>query len=63
MPKLRNGSKGDSNQGSLYCESDILPPSYRASQSTFMRENNVEEIIKVRTSLGLYNFGILSSAA
>ena len=30
MPKLRNGSKGDSNPGSLDCESDILPLSYRA---------------------------------
>ena len=25
MPKLRNGSKGDSNPGSLDCESSILP--------------------------------------
>ena len=31
MPKLRNCSKGDSNPGSLDCESDILPLSYRAS--------------------------------
>ena len=30
MPKLRNGSKGDSNPGPLDCESDILPLSYRA---------------------------------
>ena len=30
MPKLRNGSKGDSNPGSLHCESAILPLSYRA---------------------------------
>ena len=30
MPKLRNGSKGDSNPGSLDCESGILPLSYRA---------------------------------
>ena len=34
MPKLRNGSKGDSNPGSLErerdCESGILPLSYRA---------------------------------
>ena len=29
MPKLRNCSKGDSNQGSRDCESDILPLSYR----------------------------------
>ena len=27
MPKLRNGSKGDSNTGSLDCESAILPRS------------------------------------
>ena len=25
MPNLRNGSKGDSNPGSLDCESDVLP--------------------------------------
>ena len=30
MHKLRNGSKGDSNPGSLDCESGILPLSYRA---------------------------------
>ena len=30
IPKLRNGSKGDSNPGSLNnCESDVLPLSYR----------------------------------
>ena len=30
MPNLRHGSKGDSNTGSLDCESDILPLRYRA---------------------------------
>ena len=30
MPNLRNGSKGDSNPGSLDCESGILPLSHRA---------------------------------
>ena len=30
MPNLRNGSKGDSNPGSLHCESGILPLSYCA---------------------------------
>ena len=30
MPNLRNGSKGDSNPGSLDCESGVLPLSYRA---------------------------------
>ena len=30
MPKLLNGIKGDSNPGSLDCESGILPLSYRA---------------------------------
>ena len=30
MPKLRNGSKGDWNPGSLDCESDILPLNHRA---------------------------------
>ena len=33
MPKLRNGSKGDSNPGSLDRKSDILPLSYRTPQS------------------------------
>ena len=32
MQRLRNGSKGDSNPGSLDCESGILPVRYRASQ-------------------------------
>ena len=32
MPKLRNGSNGDSNPGSLACESGILPLSYRVPQ-------------------------------
>ena len=32
MPELRNGSKGDSNPGSLDCESDILPLNYHAPQ-------------------------------
>ena len=32
MPNLRNGSKGDSNPGSLDCESGILPLSYCAPQ-------------------------------
>ena len=31
MPKLLNGIKGDSNPGSLDCESGILPLSYRAT--------------------------------
>ena len=30
MPNLRNGSKGDSNPGSLGSESGVLPMSYRA---------------------------------
>ena len=30
MPNLRNGTKGDSNPGSLDCESGILPLIYRA---------------------------------
>ena len=33
MPNLPNGSKGDSNPGSLDCESGILPLSYRAPYS------------------------------
>ena len=32
MPKLLNGIKGDSNPGSLDCESGILPLSHRAPQ-------------------------------
>ena len=34
MPNLRNGSKGDSNPGSLDCESGILPLSYCAPPYT-----------------------------
>ena len=30
MPNLRNGSKGDSNPGSLDCDSGIIPMGYRA---------------------------------
>ena len=30
MPKLQNGSKGDSNPGSIDCESGILQLSYHA---------------------------------
>ena len=30
MPNLQNGSKGDSNLGSLDCESGILPLSHHA---------------------------------
>ena len=33
MPNLRNGSKQDSNPGSLYCESGVLPLSYHALTS------------------------------
>ena len=32
IANLRNGSKGDSNPGSLDCEPGILPLSYRAPQ-------------------------------
>ena len=35
MPKLLNGSKADSNTGSLDCESGILPLSYRAPLEVF----------------------------
>ena len=34
MPELRNSRKGDSNQGSLDCESGILPLIYRAPKRT-----------------------------
>ena len=36
MPKLGNGSKGDSNPGSLDCESGILPLSYRAPRKLLL---------------------------
>ena len=36
MPKLQNGNKGDSNPGSLYCKSGILPLSYRAPLETYL---------------------------
>ena len=38
MPNLRNGSKGDSNPGSLYCESGILPLTYCAPQLKLTNE-------------------------
>ena len=45
MPKLRNGSKGDSNPGSLDCESGILPLSYRAPHSVIADQNELKEAI------------------
>ena len=36
MPNLRNGSKGDSNPGSLDCESGILPLSCRAPYQVYL---------------------------
>ena len=36
MPELHNGGKGDSNTGSLNCESGILPLSYTAADSIGM---------------------------
>ena len=33
MPNLRNSTKGDSNPGSLDCESGVLPLSYRTDSS------------------------------
>ena len=41
MPKFPNGRKGDSNPGSLDCESGILPLSYRAPCNSFHRRPNV----------------------
>ena len=35
MPNLRNGSKGDSNQLPLYCESSILLLSYRTPHRNY----------------------------
>ena len=35
MPKLRNGNNGDSNPGSLDCESGILPTELREVSSSF----------------------------
>ena len=49
MPKLRNGSKGDSNPGSLDCESVILPLSYRASR---MFETGLDLWINVNALFG-----------
>ena len=44
MPKLQNGSKGDSNPGSLDCEAGILPLSCRDSQVAYraQTDNNDE---------------------
>ena len=41
MPKLRNGSKDDSNPGSLDCESGVLPLSYRHQGSDTARRHKV----------------------
>ena len=45
MPNLRNGSKGDSNPGSLDCESGILPLSYRVSCKCLLSEQ-VSDLLK-----------------
>ena len=41
MPKLRNGNNGDSNPGSLDCESGILPTELPRSTST----TTLEEVL------------------
>ena len=43
MLKLRNSNKGDSNPGSLDCESGILPLSYRAPLISCTHEVNLRE--------------------
>ena len=46
MPKLRNGSKGDSNPGSLACESGILPLSYRAPRKKRFRLVEIHNVTR-----------------
>ena len=46
MPKLRNGTKGDSNMGSLDCESGVLPLSYRAPRGFILLCFLSEMVIK-----------------
>ena len=50
MPKLLNGIKGDSNPGSLDCESGILPTELPRSTTPFsdQRDNNARTIHLLR---------------
>ena len=41
MPNLQNGSKVDSNLGSLGCESSILPLSHRTPQNLHIFAKNL----------------------
>ena len=55
MPNLRNGSNGDSNPGSLDCESGVLTLSYRAPvtcTSSSIDVTLLHEYLKRDTSLG-----------
>ena len=71
MSNLRNGNKGDSNPGSLDCESGILPLSYRAphvaeNDTLFWRGSNYVsrfEFIAIQpefTNAQLYALGLSS---
>ena len=67
MAKLRNGSKLDSNPGSLDCESSILPLSYHAPHTSnlcdgysiplsgiFLKEGSGLSLCMVRLLFGLW---------
>ena len=56
MPKLRNGSKGDSNPGSLDCESDILMLSYRPPHCSNNWSNDFGNLL-VMFDPSLHTFG------
>ena len=56
MPKLRNGSKGHSNSGSLDRDSGILPLSSRSPHHLFMCHNMWPMLF----NLGKYNYHHLS---
>ena len=46
MPKLQNGSKEDSNPGSIDCASGILPLSYRGQ--IYKRTTTNTEVVQVK---------------
>ena len=61
MPKLRNGSKGDSYPGSPDYESGILPLSYCAPLVHKQYEVNFKEIHK-RSHRSMYIYVLLDEA-
>ena len=62
MPKLLNGIKGDSNPGSLDCESGILPLSHRAPHNKVKLVTSVKEkSVQARLYLNLKKTKVVST--